>query len=111
MVKFQEYKFGSPWEQYGCGTLSYIITNEGAKKILSSKNIEVEADNWLYYEKNYNLSIIHIRPSLFIEDCVNFKSTIRKEKDDFLKIKNSSLIIRTIKGTIKNFIMNVLKLK
>lgn len=111
LAKIQRYKFGIPWKQYGCGTVAYIITNEGAKKMLSSPKVEVAADNWLYYEKNYKISVIHIRPSIFIEDSLNFKSTIRKEKNDFLKIKNSSLVIRTIKGFIKNFFMNILKLK
>lgn len=104
--------FGTPWKQYGCGTVAYIITLEGAKKLLevTSKPC-VAADDWLYFETYFNLRVIHSRPAFVLEDLLNFESSIRIEKKNFLKPKLSSVVIRSIKGYIKNFAMNRLGMK
>ncbi|MCV2502812.1 MAG: glycosyltransferase family 25 protein [Neisseriaceae bacterium] len=104
------YQFGQPWVQFSCGTVAYVITQKGAQK-LKSDIIRVTADDWLYFEQHNNADILHVRPLIILEDCENFQSDIRNEKKGYLEIKNSSYIIRSAKGMMKNFLMNGLKWK
>ncbi|MFH4416036.1 MAG: glycosyltransferase family 25 protein [Neisseriaceae bacterium] len=99
------FRFGYLWEQFSCGTVGYIVTFEGAKK-LSQSVIRVTADNWLYFEKACKVSIKHMRPLLVLEQCGTFQSTIRVEKDSHLRIKKSSRLIRSTRGVLRKLIMN-----
>lgn len=101
------YMFGQPWRQFSCGTVAYVVSLAGAKKLLQEK-IHVTADDWLYFEQKQQAIIMHLRPLLVLEKTREFVSSIRKEKADYLLIKNSSRCIRCAKGMIKNFVMNQL---
>lgn len=108
---YRGYDLGTPWEQYGCGTVAYLITHQGADKLLTENQVRVTADDWLYFEQNYHLNILHIRPSICIEACDIFESTIRTEKQNFLQPSWHSVFIRSTKGILKNFAMNTLGMK
>lgn len=101
------YVFGQPWQQFSCGTVAYVVSLTGAKKLLQNK-IHVTADDWLYFERSRQVVIMHLRPLLVLEKTREFVSSIRKEKSDYLRIKKSSRCIRYAKGMIKNFVMNQL---
>lgn len=104
--------FGTPWEQYSCGTVAYIISRQGAQKMLKATEVPcVPADDWLYFEQHHGLRILHSRPALVLEDLEKLDSTIRIEKADFLRPKASSVIIRSLKGYLKHFAMNYLGMK
>lgn len=105
-------RFGTPWEQYGCGTVAYVITLAGAEKLLPATATPcVAADDWLYFERQHGLSVLHSRPAFVLEALEKFDSTIRTEKAGFLKPKTSSIIIRSIKGRLKHMAMNYLGMK
>lgn len=111
-VTWKQFTFGTPWEQYACGTVAYIISQQGAQKLLRATTPpHATADDWLHFEEAYDLKILHVRPTLALEDLSALPSTIRIEKDNFLQPKISSIIIRSIKGSLKNFAMNVLNWK
>ena len=109
--QWEKYHFGVPWEQFACGTVAYLITQAGARKLLSEEKVRVTADDWKYFSHCYGLKVLHLRPSVVIEDCGRFISDIRTEKAAFLQPKISSIVIRSIKGWLKNFGMNVLGMK
>ncbi|MDU1347593.1 hypothetical protein [Eikenella corrodens] len=104
--------FGTPWEQYGCGTVAYIISREGAEKLCrATQSPCATADDWLYFEQHHGLRILHSRPAFVLEALEKFDSTIRQEKAGFLQPKTSSVIIRSIKGYLKHIGMNYLGMK
>ena len=104
--------FGTPWEQYGCGTVAYIISREGAEKLCRATQTPcATADDWLYFEQHHGLCILHSRPAFVLEALEKFDSTIRQEKAGFLQPKTSSVIIRSIKGYLKHIGMNYLGMK
>lgn len=103
---------GRPWKQYGCGTVAYIITLEGAKKMYQSSGlVSVTADDWGHFEQQHTLKVWHMQPSVAIEACERFDSTIRVERDDFLQPTWHSKLIRSTKGMIKDFLMNKVGMK
>lgn len=106
-----KYRLGIPWEQYGCGAVAYLLTQQGARKLLSEEKVRTAADDWRYFAHTYGLQVLHLRPAAALEDIGRFCSSIRTEKAGFLKPKISSVIIRSLKGWLKNFGMNVLGMK
>lgn len=110
--KDEEIIFGTPWEQYACGTVAYIIHQKAARSILQfNQKPCVTADDWLCFTQYCDLQVLHARPTFVLEDLENFASTIRQEKNNFLQPKRSSIMIRSIKGYAKNFAMNYLNFK
>lgn len=105
-------RFGTPWEQYGCGTVAYIISQTGAQKMLDATQRPcATADDWLYFEQYHGLRILHSRPAFVLENLEDFSSTIRIEKTGYLKPKLSSIVIRSSKGWLKHIAMNYLGFK
>lgn len=105
-------RFGTPWEQYGCGTVAYIVSRAGAEKLRAATQTPcAAADDWLYFEQHHRLRILHSRPAFVLEALEKLDSTIRIEKADFLRPKASSVIIRSVKGYLKHFAMNYLGMK
>ena len=104
--RWENFYFGTPWQQFSSGTVAYVITREAAKKLLSSP-IRVTADDWLYYERHLGLNIYHMRPLIALENVSAFASDIRKERENFLHIKPSSRMIRSLKGWAKNFLLTL----
>ncbi|MDO4694454.1 MAG: glycosyltransferase family 25 protein [Eikenella sp.] len=105
-------RFGTPWAQYGCGAVAYIVSCAGAEKLRRATQTPcVPADDWLYFEQHHGLRILHSRPAFVLEALEKLDSTIRIEKADFLRPKTSSVIIRSLKGYLKHFAMNYLGMK
>ncbi|MDO4433563.1 MAG: glycosyltransferase family 25 protein [Alysiella sp.] len=105
------FRFGTPWAQYACGTVAYIITQQGAKKLLSATTQPcATADDWLYFEQKLDLKILHSRPAFVLEN-LQLDSTIRQDTHSSYYPKFSSQIIRSIKGCLKNIAMNYLRFK
>ncbi|MDO5356526.1 MAG: glycosyltransferase family 25 protein [Conchiformibius sp.] len=103
--------FGTPWQQYGCGAVAYIVSAAGARKLLSDPKPCCAADDWLYFEQRHGVRILHSRPAFVVEDASRLDSTIRQEPDGFLQPKRSSIIIRSAKGCLKHLAMNYLGFK
>lgn len=92
--------------------MGYIISQRGAEKLLPiTQKPSVTADDWRYFERYIDLKILHCRPIFVVEGLRLFDSTIRIEKDDFLKPKLSSVIRRSLTGYLKNITMNYLGLR
>lgn len=105
-------RFGTPWAQYGCGTVAYIVSRAGAEKLRQATATPcVPADDWLYFEQHHGLRILHSRPAFVLEALNTLGSTISVEKPDFLRPKTSSMIVRSLKGYLKHFVMNYLGMK
>ncbi|HDS3819724.1 glycosyltransferase family 25 protein [Morganella morganii] len=109
------YTLGVPWKNWTCGTVSYLINKNGAKKILtrymkSDEKIETVADDWLFFEKKCDLKILHCRPLIIYEDYKNHISAIEKERSIVAKKTITSLeIIRLARGVIRFLIMSIIK--
>lgn len=112
IINGETLRFGTPWEQYGCGTLAYIVSQEGAKKLIEANTpICVPADDWLIFEQRNHVRVLHCRPTFVLEDLENLPSTIRFEGKNDFKIAFSSWLIRSIKGYLKHIAMNYLGMK
>ncbi|HID7485450.1 TPA: glycosyltransferase family 25 protein [Morganella morganii] len=109
------YILGTPWKNWTCGTVSYLIHKNGAKKIItnyikSEEKIETVADDWLFFEKEYKLNILHCRPLIIYEDYHNHISSIENERAAISK-KNTSILdpIRALRGLFRKLIMVINK--
>jgi len=84
------------------GTVGYLVTNEGAKKLLSIQGTVVTvADDWPYF-RDKGLSIMHARPSVVLEDFISTESSISAErklvekawKHRFIALRTAAKIVR-----------------
>lgn len=108
----QTFEFGTPWQQYSCGTVAYIVSKTGAKKLIAANTPpRVPADDWLYFEQYHQLQVLHCYPTFVLENILHLHSTIRKETHSEFYPKKSSILIRSIKGDIKNIAMNFFKMR
>lgn len=104
-------KIGKVIKESTCGTVGYLITKEGAKKMLSlNLGGNILADNWPYFKKNGNLEIFHCRPFLVYEDFENFKSSIEDERFSLNNFSDSSKniffdMMRYLRGYIRKIIL------
>lgn len=109
------YTLGIPWKNWTCGTVSYLISKNGARKIInnhiaSKEKIVTVADDWLFFEKKCGLKILHCRPLMVYEDYENHISSIEKERSIISK-KNMSILepIRITRGLLRKLIMTINK--
>lgn len=104
-----EITVGTPWKNWTCGTVSYLISKSGARKMLSILNenkIVTLADDWDFFCKTAGLKIFHCRPLLVFEDYNNFESSLEDERvPNAKKKKNILKFIRVIRGYIRKGIM------
>lgn len=111
-AQLHDFRLGTPWEQYACGTVAYIITRQGAEKLLAATAKPcATADDWLYFEQNVGLKVLHSRPAFVLEALEKLDSTIRQDGQSAYHPKPISKIIRSIKGSLKNIAMNYLGFK
>ncbi|WP_274585563.1 glycosyltransferase family 25 protein [Neisseria leonii] len=102
--------FGTPWAQYGCGTVAYIATRSAAQKLLNVNTPpRVAADDWLYFEQHGKVRVIHSRPAFVLEALEKLRSTIRCESLGDCLPKWHSWAVRSVKGWVKYFILNYIK--
>ena len=77
---FVDYIIGSPWKQKHCGAVAYILTKEGAQKLLRANTpVSYVADAWDEFVYRHHLTVKHIRPSIAIES-LDFLSTNNNDK-------------------------------
>lgn len=103
----QNFFIGPPIDQYPAGAVAYLITLEGAKKMLTEDKVRAQADDWLFYKNTYNVKTFHIRPNIAIEKY-SLGSGIREESSKPFGVKKSSFLIRSVKGYWYDFWLNVL---
>lgn len=104
---------GTPWRNWTCGTVSYLINQAGAKKLLEKFDIcgiQTVADDWSFFQKELGLTIYHSRPLLVFENFYQFNSSIEKDRalvsKKELKFLNS---IRVLRGLYRLAFMKVFK--
>lgn len=104
-----EMTVGTPWRNWTCGTVSYLINKSGARKmlsVLSDNKIVTLADDWDFFCRAAGLKILHCRPLLVFEDYKNFESSLENERVSNAKKKRNILkFIRLIRGYIRKGIM------
>lgn len=109
IVGDSEITVGTPWKNWTCGTVSYLINKAGARKMLSILNenkIVTLADDWDFFCKKAGLKIFHCRPLLVFEDYNKFESSLENERVPNSKKKKKILNwIRIIRGSIRKGIM------
>lgn len=94
----EHFALGEPWKNWTCGTVSYLISKSGAKKMLdyfSDGKVITVADDWMFFEKNIGLNITHLRPLLVFEDFISFQSALEIERAAVSK--NKIAIMKSIK--------------
>lgn len=94
----EHFALGEPWKNWTCGTVSYLISKSGAKKMLdyfSDGKVITVADDWMFFEKNIGLNITHLRPLLVFEDFIRFQSALEIERAAVSK--NKIAIMKSIK--------------
>lgn len=104
-----DFVLGKPWKNWTCGTVSYLISQTGAKKMLdyfSDGKVVTVADDWRFFEENVGLKIAHCRPLLVFEDFLNFESALELERAKISKKKIDFLdTIRVLRGYLRMFLM------
>jgi len=107
--KVDNINIGLVWNEWTCGTVSYLINAKCLSKI-NSIQVSSMADDWSYIKEKFNLSIYHIRPLLVQEDFLSFESSIEKERVNLLNTKKRYLdLYRYARGMIRMFIMALKK--
>lgn len=103
------FSLGTPWKNWTCGTVAYLINQRGAKKLLSyyqDNGICTVADDWGYFEKEVGLKIFHIRPLLVFEDFLNLPSSIENERAILARRQYKFFdFIRVLRGLFRRGVM------
>lgn len=109
LKKIKIAEIGTPWKNWTCGTVSYLIRRSGAEKFLtyySDGKVSTVADDWRFFQKHMAVKILHCRPVLVFEDFIGFKSSLEQERAVVSNKKIAVLdIIRVLRGTIRKLIM------
>ncbi|MBZ5486465.1 glycosyltransferase family 25 protein [Halomonas aquamarina] len=101
--KVGEFLVGRGFKTWPSGTVGYIITPEGAKKLLSiSEEINSVLDDWPYYER-LGVLVKEVRPLLVWEDYINMESAIENERKTPAR-KNIYFVARILRGVLRNII-------
>lgn len=110
LIYNKEIKVGRVSKNTTCGTVGYLISLNGAAKLLKLKvSGNTVADNWPYFEKNGGLKIFHCRPFLVFEDFFNLESSIENERLAHNKIQHGDNklkdLLKYIRGWFRSFIL------
>lgn len=104
---------GRPWRNWTCGTVSYLINKNGAKKILDrfesvGNKVETVADDWNFFEENCSVKILHCRPLLVFENFNVYKSSLEDERAIIAKKSIKWLdLVRIMRGFMRKAIMEL----
>lgn len=98
IFKFCEYRVGVVSKNYTVGTVGYMISKSGAKKLKES-NLKGAclADDWELYQKTVGLNIYHCRPFLVFEDFEKFESSISIEREKISKKSPRKFVFEVIR--------------
>lgn len=97
LVRLQKHSICIPYRQRRSGTVGYVVTLQGAVKLLNCQNpITTVADDWPYYEQE-GVIIKHLRPSIVYEDCVSFGSSLVDERSRLEGVRHGRMqIVRIV---------------
>ncbi|MDX7678480.1 glycosyltransferase family 25 protein [Aeromonas caviae] len=102
---------GRPWRNWTCGTVSYLISRAGAKKILDYFNddrVITVADDWSFFEEKIGVNILHCRPLLVFEDFIRFQSSLEADRAVVSKRKIDFLdVARVLRGYLRRLLMGL----
>lgn len=108
-----DFTLGKPWKNWTCGTVSYLISQAGAKKMLdyfADGKVVTVADDWRFFEEKIGLKIVHCRPLLVFEDFLNFESALEAERAQVSRKRIEFLdIIRVLRGYLRLLLMRLMR--
>ena len=81
VFKIANKDIGNVWTNWTSGTVSYIITKQGAKKMVSLSNYGL-ADDWGIYSSK-GINVMHLRPLICYEQFYKHESSIEAERKAF----------------------------
>jgi glycosyl transferase family 25 len=113
VFNFKGHALGEVYKNSTCGTVGYLITKNGAGKLINNDCVIYNlADDWVYFEKKRSLKILHCRPFLVYEDFVTFESSIEKDRATVSK-KAINLLLRNqllyLRGLFLLFVLRVFR--
>lgn len=88
VVDADDFYLGEPWKNWTCGTVSYLISKSGAKKMLdyfSNGQVVTVADDWLFFNAQVGINMLHIRPLMVFEDFERFNSALEQDRAEVSK--------------------------
>lgn len=105
-IKLGNYSIGEPWKNWTSGTVGYLITQAGARKIMASENVVALADDWNYFVHKLSLKVLHMRPLIVFEDFQSFRSSIEGDRSKVAKQYKAHLdFLRWVRGYARKFAM------
>ncbi|WP_421241195.1 glycosyltransferase family 25 protein [Aeromonas enteropelogenes] len=112
MANGRDFSLGKPWKNWTCGTVSYLISQAGAKKMLdffADGKVVTVADDWRFFEEMVGINIVHCRPLVVFEDFLNFQSALEPERAQVLKRKVDFLdTVRVLRGYLRMLLMRLM---
>ncbi|WMB74457.1 glycosyltransferase family 25 protein [Shewanella oncorhynchi] len=106
------FALGKPWKNWTCGTVSYLISQAGAKKMLdffADRKVVTVADDWRFFEEKVGLNIAHYRPLLVFEDFLNFQSALESDRAQVSKRRIDFLDpVRVLRGYLRMLLMRLM---
>ncbi len=73
-------EIGRAYRERRSGTVGYLITKEGARKLQRIQgDVVTVADDWPYFRRE-GLNILHARPAIILEDFFSTESSIAKDR-------------------------------
>lgn len=111
LISGSDFFLGTPWRNWTCGTVSYLISQAGAQKMLnflSDGKIVTVADDWRFFEEQVGLNIVHCRPLLVFEDFSNFQSALESDREQVSKKAIKFLNpVRVLRGYLRLLLMKL----
>ncbi|QPW26368.1 glycosyltransferase family 25 protein [Edwardsiella ictaluri] len=111
IVKSGAYSLGIPFRNWTCGTVGYLVSQSGAKKMINNAafgKVCTVADDWLFFEKNYNLKILHIRPLIVLEDFESYESSIETDRKTYVNHESHiSFFLRVMRGVVRKVYLSI----
>jgi glycosyl transferase family 25 len=103
---FKNISYGIPWKNWTCGTVAYVVSRQGSKKLSNSRFLTL-ADDWVAYERKLDLNIIHTRPLLIFENFENLESSLQRDRGSLLRKERKHLdLLRICRGYIRKFLIS-----
>lgn len=90
---------GIAWRNWTSGTVAYVISRHGAKKMLEVPKLGL-ADDWRLYESQ-GVRIAHVRPLLCYEQFLKYESSIEAER---MTLKNDRVDLKEILRLMRGFV-------
>ena len=105
-------KLGFAYRERRTGTVGYVVTEAGAKKILAIQgDVITVADDWPYFKRK-NLDIAHIYPAVVLEDTFSTASAIAADRQEMEgkhvpTLATFRAIVRLARGVIWSMILSI----